>query len=107
MPCHIRMPDQQLFAFCGLWDRWGREGSGFESCSIIVTQANAAVRPVHDRMPVILNRAQYNSWLNPAHYNRAQMESMLVPFSGQLDIYPISRRVNNPANDEASCIEPI
>jgi len=105
VPCHIRIGDTQVFALAGLWDRWDREGEGFDSCSIIVTGANPAMQQIHDRMPVILNPAQYNTWLNPAHCNRAQLQALLVPFGGELDIYPVSRRVNSPANDEPALIE--
>jgi putative SOS response-associated peptidase YedK len=45
--------------------------------------------------------------LNPAHYNRAQLESLLVPYAGSLEIYRISRFVNSPANDGPECIEPV
>ena len=106
IPYHICMPDHGLFAFAGVWDRWSREGEAFDSCSIIVTAANAVMQPIHERMPVILNKAQYSSWLNSAHYNRAQLESMLVPFSGQMETYPVSSRVNSPANDGPECIAP-
>ena len=94
-----------MFAFAGLWDRWEKQGETFDSCSIIVTDANEAVRPVHDRMPVILNHAYYNAWLNPTHSNRAQLQSMLVPYAGSIDVYPVSKRVNSPKNDDAGCTE--
>jgi putative SOS response-associated peptidase YedK len=103
-PYHICMPDYGLFAFAGLWDRWKREGEAFESFSIIVTTANTVMQPIHERMPVILNQVQYSGWLNPAHYNRAQLESMLVPYSGQLETYPVSYKVNSPSNDGPECI---
>jgi putative SOS response-associated peptidase YedK len=64
------------------------------------------MQPIHERMPVILNPAQYNSWLNTAHYKRVQLESMLVPYAGRLEIDRISRRVNSPENDGPECIEP-
>ena len=103
-PYHIRAHDGKLFAFAGLWDHWSREPPGFDSCSIIVTEANDHMRNIHERMPVILNQAQYSSWLTITHYNRAQLESMLMPWSGQLDSWPVSRKVNSPANDDASLI---
>jgi putative SOS response-associated peptidase YedK len=102
---HIQLPDGELFAFAGLWDHWDREGAGFDSCSIIVTSANAAMEPIHERMPVILNPAQYNTWLNVAHFNQAQLEALLVPYSGKLGAYPVSPYVNNPRHDDARCIE--
>lgn len=85
MPHHIRLAEGGLFAFAGLWDHWDREGEGFDSCSIIVTSANQTMRPIHDRMPVILNSSQYNTWLNIQHYNRAQLDALLTPYAGALD----------------------
>jgi putative SOS response-associated peptidase YedK len=105
IPQHIQLAEGGLFAFAGLWDRWEKQGETFDSCSIIVTDANEAVRPVHDRMPVILNHAYYNAWLNPTHSNRAQLQSMLVPYAGSIDVYPVSKRVNSPKNDDAGCTE--
>jgi len=105
-PYHIRAPDNSLIAFAGLWDHWEKQGEGFDSCCIIVTAASATMHPIHERMPVILYPAQYNSWLNLAHCNRAQLESMLVPYAGVLETYRISRFVNSPANDGPECVEP-
>jgi putative SOS response-associated peptidase YedK len=104
-PHHIRLPEGGLFAFTGLWDHWDKEGTGFDSCSIIVTSANTTMQPIHDRMPVILNPAQYNTWLAADHFNRAQLESLLVPYTGELKAYPVSRLVNSPKNDDSRCIE--
>ncbi|HHJ17594.1 MAG TPA: SOS response-associated peptidase [Gammaproteobacteria bacterium] len=104
-PHHIRLPEGGLFAFAGLWDHWRREGAGFDSCSIIVTDANETMQPIHDRMPVILNPAQYNIWLNADHYNRAQLEALLVPYGGHLETYAVSRLVNSPKNDDPRCVE--
>ena len=104
-PYHIHLPHRQLFAFAGLWDRWEREGVGFDSCSIIVTTANTALHSIHDRMPVILNAAQYGTWLNGRHYNRAQLMSLLEPYAGPLAHEAVGRYVNNPRNEGAGCID--
>ena len=104
IPHHIRLPDGELFAFAGLWDHWDKEGAGFDSYSIIVTGANETMQPIHDRMPVILNPAQYNTWLNNKNFNRAQLESMLVPYGGTMEAYPVSRYVNSPQHDDAGCV---
>jgi len=106
-PHHIHAPDNGLLAFAGVWDHWDKQGEGFDSCSIIVTTASRIMQPIHERMPVILNPAQYSTWLNPAHYNRAQLESMLVPYAESLEICRISRFVNSPANDGPECVEPV
>lgn len=105
IPHHIQFPDGELFAFAGLWDHWDKEGEGFDSCSIIVTSANQTMQPIHDRMPVILNVSQYNTWLNTRNYNRVQLEALLVPYSGSLEAYPVSRHVNSPRHDDPDCIE--
>ncbi len=106
IPYHIRLRDSEVFAFAGLWDHWERGGEGFDSCSIIVTVANSMMRPIHERMPVILEPYFYNVWLNPAHEHRAQLQALLTPYSGQLTINAVSRRVNNPKNDDPACLEP-
>ena len=103
-PHHIRLPGGELFAFAGLWDHWDKEGAGFDSCSIIVTRSNETMQPIHDRMPVILNAAQYNTWLNTGHFNRAQLEALLAPYSGQMEVAPVSRYVNSPKHDDPGCI---
>ena len=107
IPHHIRVSEGSLFAFAGLWDHWAKEGTDFDSCSIIVTQANSIMQPIHDRMPVILNEAQYNTWLNVGHFNRSQLESLLVPYAGALEAYPVSRFVNSPQHDDPRCIEQV
>jgi len=105
VPYHIRLPDSNVFAFAGVWDHWEGDGEGFDSCSIIVTSANRTMRTIHDRMPVILEPSFYNVWLNPAHEHQAQLQALLVPYSGRLTVYPVSRRVNNPTNDDPACVE--
>lgn len=105
IPYHIHLPDGQVFAFAGLWDHWQGEGAGFDSCSIIVTGANSLVKSIHDRMPVILDPSFYKVWLNTAHEHRAQLQSVLVPYTGTLATDPVSRRVNNPGNDDPRCLD--
>lgn len=105
-PHHIRRPDAGLLAFAGLWDHWEKAGEGFDSCSIIVTAANAVVRPLHERMPVILNPAQYDNWLATSHYDRTRLQALLVPYEGSLETYSVGTWVNNSKHDDERCIEP-
>jgi putative SOS response-associated peptidase YedK len=66
-PYRIAMKDDGLFAFAGLWEHWeGKTSEVLESFTIIVTEANDLVRTVYDRMPVILDPAHYDSWLDAA-----------------------------------------
>ena len=107
IPHHIQPPEGEVFAFAGLWDHWDKDGPGFDSCSIIVTVANTTMQPIHERMPVILNPAQYSIWLNVEHYNRAQLEALLVPYGGPMQAHPVSRYVNSPKNDGPRCVEAV
>jgi putative SOS response-associated peptidase YedK len=105
VPYYVRIAGRDVFALAGVWDHWERDGQGFDSFSIIVTRANPTLQRIHDRMPVILNEAQYNTWLSSEHFNRPQLESLLLPFDGELEVYRVSRKVNNPRNDDPSLIE--
>jgi len=58
-------------------------------------------------MPVILNPAHYGTWLAAGHYNRAQLQALLVPYGGSLETYPVSPQVNSPKHDDVRCIEPV
>ena len=63
-PFLIHMKDDRPFAFAGLWEHWKREDQEIESCLIIVTEANDVLKPIHDRMPVILSPEDYDVWLD-------------------------------------------
>jgi putative SOS response-associated peptidase YedK len=107
-PMYIRMADEKPFAFAGLWETWhGDEGSELRSCTIITTEPNELVRPIHNRMPVILDPQTYQRWLAPGEHPAAELMPMLQTFPAKLmHAYPISRAVNNPSNDSPQCIAP-
>jgi putative SOS response-associated peptidase YedK len=109
-PHFIRMRSAQAFAMAGLWEAW-REGEGnepLESCAIITTDANAGLAPVHNRMPVILEPAQYDFWLDRGNENTQALSRLLVPYAdGALEAVAVSKRVNNARNDEPDLIEPV
>jgi putative SOS response-associated peptidase YedK len=98
-PYYFRPADRELFAFAGLWDRWNRADGPLDTFAIITTGANDTMRPVHDRMPVILDPAQYDVWLESGD------SAMLRPYTGNVDCFPISTHVNSPANDGPELIE--
>jgi putative SOS response-associated peptidase YedK len=93
-----------LMAFAGLWDHWEGEASAIDSFSIIVTDANKKIAPVHDRMPVILHEKDYDTWLNPGS-PADKLKSLLVAGSDDdILLYPVSKYVNSPANDDPGCL---
>jgi putative SOS response-associated peptidase YedK len=99
----------ELFAFAGVWDRWrDPNGQWIKSCSILTTTPNAVTSAVHDRMPVILDRADYDLWLDPGMTNVEAVSAMLKPHDARtMRCYPVSTRVNHVANDDAECSTPV
>jgi putative SOS response-associated peptidase YedK len=99
----------ELFAFAGLWDRWkDPSGQWTRSCSILTTTPNAVTSSVHDRMPVILDRDDYDLWLDPGMTNVDGVSHLLKPYDAQsMRSYPVSTRVNSVVNDDAECSAPV
>ncbi len=106
-PYYIRMEDDSPFAFAGLWERW-KNGSEVRSATIITTDANDVVAPIHNRMPVILHPEDYGLWLDPDFDEKEPLTTLLKPYPAEaMEAYPVSRRVNSPSNNEPSCIESV
>ena len=108
IPHHIGRTDGAPFALAGLWDVWkGPEGE-VTSCTIIVTEANAFMKRLHDRMPVILAPADYVRWLDPDNHDTASLKPLLAPApEGWLTEWPVSRELNNPRHEGLACAEAV
>lgn len=120
-PYYFRLEDSSPFGFAGLWETWspgGRDGGEeLRSATIITTEANGLAAEVHDRMPVILPPEHYGAWLDSDNDGRellamlapasAPASPLASPLTSEMEAYPVSRRVNRPANDEPSVIEPV
>ena len=103
-PYRIYKNDQPAFAMAGLWEETTIDGETVRSVTILTTDPNELVAPIHDRMPVVLREADERRWLEESPDSRAEL---CKPYpSDDLDAYEISTRVNNPANDDATVIEP-
>jgi putative SOS response-associated peptidase YedK len=97
-------------AIAGLYEAWTDHGSGevVESCSLLTTEANATVRPVHHRMPVLLERRDFSLWLDPEVNDTDRLQSLLVPCApDRLEAIVVSSHVNDPRNEDPGCIEPV
>jgi putative SOS response-associated peptidase YedK len=116
-PWCIRLADDAPFAMAALWERWSPRPSADQaseplaaepltSCTIITTDANAVMAPMHHRMPVILHEADYDRWLDP-RTSRREALALLRPFDGPMRAYRVSSYVNAPRNSGAACCEPI
>lgn len=107
-PMFITLKDGGLFAFAGLWERWTEPESGaaLTTCTIITTAPNELMAALHNRMPVILPRADYDAWLDPARSDPAQIMSLLRPYPAEdMVYYPVSRLVNDVRHDSPRLIE--
>ena len=103
---YLHRKDNGLFAFAGLWDEWhAPDGSSLRSCTIITTTPNAVAAPIHNRMPVILCAEDEALWLDHAVTDPRDLLSLLVPYpAADMEAYPVSRRVNVPAEDDPALV---
>ena len=107
VPWHITSKDGKPFAFAGLWERWEKapDGVPVESCTIITTSANHLVRPLHDRMPVILAPDDHAAWLGEDPVR--DVAELLRPYPSEaMRAYRVITAVNSVRNDGPKCIEP-
>lgn len=107
-PMYIYLENRTLFAFAGLWEsRANPDGSRLETCTILTTEANELIRPLHHRMAVILAPENYDIWLSPGKVETAALMSLLSAYPAEnMRVYEVSRQVNHPANDCPAVIEP-
>jgi putative SOS response-associated peptidase YedK len=106
LPWRFVMADGQPFAMAGIWERWkeGQGGEQLDSFAIVVGQANPLVRPVHDRMPVILAPEDWERWLDR---EQSGPKELLRPFPAEkMRAYRVSTKVNNVKNSGPELIEP-
>jgi putative SOS response-associated peptidase YedK len=110
LPYAIRRADGDLLVLAGLWSGWREPATSQvrRTFTIVTAPANAAIAPLHDRMPVILEPGAWDRWLDPGAADAAEVLGLLVPEATvQLDIYPVSRLVNDVRNDGADLLQPI
>ena len=108
-PFFIRLIDAPLLFFAGLWEHWsGPDGSEIRSVTIITTEANGDMRPLHHRMPVILDRPDWDLWLNPEVRLGKEVQHLMVPLAeGRLEHFPVNTYVNKTGNEGPRCREPL
>lgn len=109
IPMFIHMADRELFAFAGLWDEWkSPDGEVIRSCTIITTEANDKMSPVHDRMPVIVRPEHEPLWMDSSITDIEKLRPVLQPLENdRLDMYQVSSQVNSPANENPNLVEPV
>ncbi len=107
-PFFFHLRRQQPFAFAGLWETWRSvDGTVIDSCTLLTTEANGVLCPIHMRMPVILQPDDYARWLDPALCQPDPLLALLRPYpEAEMSVYPVSTYVNRATNDDPQCIAP-
>lgn len=108
-PMYIHLKDSEVFGLAGLWEVWhSPDGDEVRTFTIITTDANEFMTPIHNRMPVILRKADYAKWLDPDEVPGSELQPLLKPFDGRkMTAYEVSRAVNTPTINEPDLIQPV
>lgn len=108
-PMYITRKDDRPFSMAGLWESNRQvDDQPLESCTVCTTSANATMAPIHERMPVILDDANIDAWLDPDFRDTDVLRSMLAPCADDLlTARAVSRNMNKVAYNEPDCIEPV
>jgi putative SOS response-associated peptidase YedK len=110
IPFYIRLKNKNPFALAGLWEKWmaSEKDEPLRTCTVITTESNDVVGKIHPRMPVILNRDDYNFWLDPTEHKADDFKELFKPYSSdELDAYQVSSKVNKAGFDSPDLINPV
>ena len=108
-PYFVRLKAGGLMAFAGLWEAWsGPNGEEMETAAIVTTAANRSLRPIHDRMPVIVPQDAFDLWLNCREVDATTAAALIAPAPDDLlEVFEVSTAVNRTANDSPALIDPL
>jgi putative SOS response-associated peptidase YedK len=108
LPWLFRRKDEQPFGFAGLWDTWrAPDGTLLESCAFVTTTPNALMRPIHERMPVMLATGEFATWLDPRLTEPNQLKPLLrTPADEDVGNLALGTYVSNVRNQGPMCLTP-
>jgi putative SOS response-associated peptidase YedK len=108
-PVYVRLRTDRPFGFAGLYDRWrSPENETVVTCTIITTSPNELLVPIHNRMPVIVDREDRDRWLDSSVQEPDRLIALLKPYrASEMVAYDVSVRVNSPKYNQPDCIEPV
>ena len=109
-PFYFRIKDKDIFGFAGLYEHWldKETGEQIETCTIITTEANKVLEPIHERMPVILKPEDYEQWLDAKEKDTDKLQKLLALYpSEEMESYQVSKAVNSLSNDSPELLEEI
>jgi putative SOS response-associated peptidase YedK len=109
IPVYIRLKSGKPFGFAGLYSIWkSPEGGEIYTCTIITTEANEIVSSIHDRMPAIISKEDYDYWLDPNSHDKEKLLSFLKPYDSEaMELYTVSKKVNSPSYNAPDNIAPV
>ncbi len=108
-PFAIHLKQEPIMSVAGVWERWTSPGSGdvIHSFAIVTTAANAFMRTLHDRMPVILDKSDVAAWLDPERQETVDLQTFLRPCPSEwLTAFPVSTKVNSPRYNQPDVLVP-
>lgn len=109
-PFYFYLKEKEVFGFAGLWETWLDKQTGelLETCTIITTEANKVLQPVHDRMPVIIKAKDYEQWLDAKETKTDKLQKLLMPYPAEeMTSHAVTRSVNIPETDSPELIKPL
>lgn len=109
-PYFIHPKEENLFSFAGIWDIWkSKDGDEVKTFSIMTTEPSKEMSEIHNRMPVILHKQDEDEWLkDPKDITPDDIQLLLRPYDDNgLEIYPVSRAVNNVHNNDKHLTRPL
>ncbi len=109
-PWYISLKSGAPMAMAGIWETWKpKDGAAIDTCSIITIGPNELMRPIHDRMPVILDEEQWQTWLSPNEKQVEHLLPMIRPYDASaMQAWRVTREANKTGDrDDAELIEPI
>lgn len=107
-PWLFRLQGDRPFGFAGLWDTWrAPDGTALETCAVITTEPNALMRPIHNRMPVLLAPEQFKPWLDPSVTDPNDLAPLLrIPPAEHMHTLAVRRFVSNVRHEGPECVMP-
>jgi putative SOS response-associated peptidase YedK len=108
-PFAVALGNRGPMTFAGLWDLWrAPDGNPLKSFAVITTQANELLRPLHDRMPVLLSPERWGAWLGETAAAEDDLKAMLKPYPATgMAYWPVDRRIGNVRNDSPDLFAPL
>lgn len=107
-PYYFRKLGGGVLAYAGVWDSWNGPDGPVETVAVLTVPANELVKPMHDRMPAIVNEDHFAAWLDPGETRPERLLPLLRPYPAErMEVRPVSDRVNGTRAEGPELLEPV